>query len=329
MSIKLGVFTAFRNMHKYYIKSCEELGIKYEVIDIIGDNWLEEVLNSDCDGFLCRPPSKFQERKSMFDERLYLVNKWLNKPIYPSYDELLIYENKKMMSYFFKIHNIPHTKTNIFYRKKDCLEFIKNTNFPLVFKTNIGSTAKGVKIVKSKLAAKVITNKVFGLLNSKLSRGYTPQTTGKIIPFSAVGSNQKHYLIFQDFEKIKWEWRIIKIDNFYFGRKKLLKGNFASGSDLAGFDNPPKDLLLLTKKICDLGNFNSMAADIFETEDNRFLVNELQSIFGCKNPYQMCIDGKPGRYILEGEKFVFEKGKFNIYDIYTMRVKHFIKLLKS
>ncbi|PID29639.1 MAG: hypothetical protein CR982_02320 [Candidatus Cloacimonadota bacterium] len=327
--MKLGIFTAFRNMHKYYVKSCEELGIEYELIDIIGNNWLDEVKNSNCDGFLCRPPSKFQERKSMFDERLYIINKWLNKPIYPSYDELFIYENKKMMSYFFKIRDIPHVKTNIFYRKEDCLDFINSCNFPQVFKTNIGSTSKGVKIIKSKFEAKMIAQKVFGMFGSKLSKGYTPQTTGKIIPVNAIGSRQKHYIIFQDFEKIKWEWRIIKIDNSYFGRKKLLKGYFASGSDLAGFDNPPKDLLLLTKKICDLGGFNSMAVDIFETEDGRFLVNELQSIFGCKNPYQMCLDGKPGRYLFEEDKFVFEEGEFDIYDIYKIRVKHFLKLLSK
>ena len=74
----------------------------------------------------------------------------------------------------------------------------------------------------------------------------------------------------QKFEKIKWEWRIVKIDESYFGHKKLLVGKFASGSDLKGWEKPPDELLYLVKEICERGSFYSMNVDIFETEDGRF-----------------------------------------------------------
>ena len=328
--MKLGILTGFTKYYKKYIDSCEELNIDYEVIDIIAPDWLEKIRNSDCAGFLCRPPSKFQERKSMYDERLYIINKIMKRSIYPGYDELLIYENKRMMSYWLDLHNFPHTETKVFYRKEDILSFLKeNKTYPIVFKSNIGSSAKGVTIVRSKLQALRIVNKTFGIINPKLARGYTSITTGRVIPWTSYGSREKHFLIVQKFEKIKWEWRIIKIDESYFGHKKLLRGDFASGSRLSDLVKPPEELLFLIKDICEKGNFYSMDVDIFETEDGRYLINELQSLFLSKNESQMYISGVPGRFIYNGKKFVFEKGYFNRHGSYLLRVKHFVKILEA
>lgn len=327
--MKLGIFTAFRDMHKYYVKSCEELEIEYEVIDIIGPDWLNNVLSSDCDGYLCRPPSAFQERKSLFDERLYIINKLIGKRIYPSYDELLIYENKRMMSYWLELNKFPHVTTKVFYKREDFFDFLNNTSMPIVIKSNIGSTSKGVRIIKDKNTAKRIAGLIYGWGSPKLSIGYTSQMTGKIFPFPALGTLQKHYMIVQQFEKIKWEWRIIKIGESYFGHKKLLKGNFASGSKLKSWDIPPKELLFLVKDICNRGKFLSMDIDVFETSDGRYLVNELQSIWGQSTEHLMFVNNKPGRFVFDENEFVFEEGSFTHYSSYLLRTKHFINILNN
>lgn len=328
--MKLGIFTAFDNYHKHYIRACESLGVDHEIVDIISPDWLMNVQNSDADGFLCRPPSKFQERKSMFDERLYIIHYKLQRLIYPSYDELYLYENKRMTSYWLNLNNFPKTDTWIFYQKSDFKQFIDEyDNFPLVIKSNIGSTAKGVTIVRSKRCARSIANKAFGLIKPKLARGYTSITTGRIIPLMSRGSRERHFVIVQKFEKIKWEWRIVKIDDSYFGHKKLLRGNFASGTHLKGWGRPPDELLYLTKDICERGSFLSMSADIFETEDGRYLVNELQSLFGQPVKDLMLIDNKPGRLVFKNNKFEFEEGHFNQHNSHVLRVKHFIKILKQ
>ncbi len=327
--MKLGIFKAFSQQHKYYVRACEDLQVDYEVIDLLSYRWLEEIQKSDCNGFLCRPPSKFQERKTMFDERLYLVSHFLKLPIYPSYDELYIYENKKMMDNWLSINNFPHAKTYVFYTREEYFSFIKETKLPLVFKTNIGSTSKGVKILKNRKSAAIIGNKIFGRFNSKLAGGYTPETTGKLIKLKAKGSLQKHFIILQEFLDVKWEWRMVKIDDSYFGHKKLLKGDFASGSKLKGWDRPSDELLYLTKKICERGNFLSMDVDIFESTDGKFYVNELQSIFGQSTEHLMFVDGKAGRFIYSDDKFIFEEGNYNQNQSFNLRVKHFQKILKE
>ncbi len=318
---KLGICTSFEPRYKNYISACEELGIEYEIIDILSHDWLKILMESDCDGYLLRPPSDIQERKTIYDERVYYLKYHLNKPIYPSYDELFIYENKRNMATWLKLNGYNHAETRVFLKKQEALEYLSRCEYPVVFKSNIGYGAHGVEIVKSRLKAKWITNRIFGFIHPKTAIGF--------FKFPFWGKAQKHYLIVQDYKKIKWEWRIIKIGNSYFGHQKLLKGQFASGSKLVGWVKPPTELLDLVKEISETGNFASLALDVFETTDNEYVVNEIQSIFGSYDNSQMYIDGTPGRFIFKNGEYIFEEGYFNKFGSYLLRVEHFLEILKQ
>ena len=266
----------------------------------------------------------------MFDERIYIVNKWLGLPVYPGYEELFISNNKRMMHYWLKLNNFPHVKTEIFYEKDAFFKYIRDDAvFPLVIKPNVGYGAKGVQIIRSKAKAKQIARKIFGLIKPNRAKGYVAAKTGKMIHLPMRGARQAHYLITQKYEKIKWEWRMVKIGDSYFGHKKLLEQGFASGSKLKGWGLPPENLFYLTKQICDAGGFHSMNVDIFETEDGRFLVNELQSLFGQTTQHLMLVNDEPGRMVFKDNAFVFERGEFNQFKSYLLRVKDFVRLLEN
>jgi glutathione synthase/RimK-type ligase-like ATP-grasp enzyme len=233
------------------------------------------------------------------------------------------------MATWLQIHNFPHPKTKVFIDKKEAMEYIENCKYPIVVKSNIGAGASGVRIIKSHKEARKIINNIFGRFHPLLSFGQcqTRKKFGLKIP--VFGLAQKHNVLIQEFHEIKWEWRIIKIDNSYFGHQKLLKGEFASGSDLVGWVEPPYELLEMTRQICEEGNFYSMAVDIFETKDGKYLVNELQSLFGSYLDSQMYIDSTPGRFKHINNKYIFEEGEFNKYGSYLLRVEHFIKILNK
>ncbi len=327
--MKIGILTSLNKSYHHFETVCKELKIDYELINLASSNWLDNIRNSDCDGFICRPSSTYQERKSMWDEKLYVINKLMGRHIYPSYEELFIYENKKMMSYWLKLNNFPHADTFVFYSKKEYKDFIKKTRFPMVFKTSIGASAKGVQIVKSRGQAAAIGRKAFGPMGAKMSLGYTPQKTGKVVKLPSFGTSQRHFVILQKHINVKWEWRMIRIGESYFGHKKLLKGDFASGSGKVGWGAPPEELLYMLKDVCDTGNFKSMAMDVFETENGEFYINELQSIFGSVNNSQMFVEGKPGRYLFDDNKFKFEEGEFNHHGSNVLRIKHFLQILEG
>jgi len=329
MSIKLGILNEFLGLEKNYIKACQDLNIEYEVIDVISNNWIENIMNSDCDGYLVRPSAAKEVWKNLYDERLYFISQIMNKQIYPSYNEIMLYENKKNMAYWLKYNNISHPNTWIFYDKKEAMSFIKNySNFPIVFKTNIGSAAIGVKFFSKRKAIKTIS-KIFTKFMF-FNRGYTKwYKTKYLISFPLMDDKQFNYVIFQEKIDIKFEWRVIKIGDSYFGHQKLINGKYHSGSGLVGWVRPPDDLLNFAKSICDVGEFSSMNIDIFESVNGQYFVNELQTIFGSYLPSQMYIENIPGRLKWEKEKWSFEEGLFNQNGSCNLRVNDFVNKLIS
>ncbi|EMT5587441.1 TPA: hypothetical protein U2M30_003696 [Providencia stuartii] len=329
--MKLGILDGFnKDCTNNYINACTELNIDFVLIDLYANDWLQQIQNSDADGFLCRPPCSIQERKTIYDERLYFISHFLNKKIYPSYDENFIYENKRNMYSWLSLYNFPHVKTNIFVRKNDALKFIEQSRFPLIIKSNIGASGSGVFKLKNKSQANKFIRKSFGYFNGAFALGILPKKKKFAMNIPLLGHAQKHFLIFQDWIECKWEWRIIKIGNSYFGYKKLIgKTGFASGSLLDGWGEPPLELLKLATKVCETGNFNSMAIDILESLDGKFYINELQCIFGAYNPSQMYIDEKPCRYIYDGKDYKLEFGYFCQNGCANLRVEHFLDLLSK
>jgi hypothetical protein len=117
MSIKLGIFNGFRkgrDSYELYIDACKELGVPYTVVDIVSEHWIENVKASGCNAFLARPTPYYVPWKIMFDERLCHIENSLGQVVYPSYKELLMYENKRQMAYFLQLNHIPAPKTHIF-----------------------------------------------------------------------------------------------------------------------------------------------------------------------------------------------------------------------
>jgi len=102
---------------------------------------------------------------------------------------------------------------------------------------------------------------------------------------------------------------MIRIGDSYIGHQKLIGDNgFASGSELVGWEKPSDELLNLLRDTTEKMGMRCMTLDIFETLDGSFYINEMQAIIGAYRPYQMKIDGKPGRFIYKDGAFKFEEG---------------------
>ncbi len=329
--MKIGILNDFKGQHVVAIKACQELNVDYEEIDIISSNWINNIKTSKCDGFLAKPPCRKDVWKRLYDERLYFINVLMGKPIYPSLNEIYLYENKRNMAYWLEINEIPAPKTWVFYDRGEALRFLEAyDDFPLIFKTNIGSAGIGVKILETKRHAKRIVNKTFTKLRF-YNRGYTKWGKKWGIPYPLLDDRQFDNVLFQEKIDVKWEWRGVKIGESYFAHKKLegTKG-MHSGSGLANYDTPPLEVMDFIKYVCDLGQFNSMNVDFFEDKNGDYYVNELQTMFGSRiKPYQMCVDGEPGRYVYDNGSWVFEPGMFNQNNSFNLRVQDFVRILEQ
>ena len=68
---------------------------------------------------------------------------------------------------------------------------------------------------------------------------------------------------------------------------------------------------------------------VLESSEGKWSVNEIQTSFGSYLPYQMKVDGRPGKYTFENGKWIFTEGEFNTNGSCDLKIKHFSDLLKN
>ena len=337
------------NDHALWISACKEHSneLSFDVINLTKSDWLERINAEQYDILLAKPPGISSHFKQLYDERIYLLNQVLKFNIYPTLTEIFIYENKRFLYSWLKAAKMPHPTTSIFYDKAEANDFILRARLPLVGKTNIGASGSGIVILNSISACKKYIDRTFSKKGTKrrwganLSKGNllrrglhylkSPKDIGrKLDLYSKVRSEiHKDFVIFQEYINHDFEWRVVAIGDSYFAHKKLKMGNKASGSLLKNYDNPPLYLFDFAKSIMDKFNFKSQAIDLFETNDGRLLINEMQCIFGQSDPYQMLVDETPGRYCNLNNNWVFEAGDFNRFESYDLRVKHVLQIFNK
>lgn len=333
--------------HILWEKACAEYAdqVEWEVVDITRADWLEQMRRGRFDGMLATPPGWTTPFRVMYDERISILHQVLGIPIYPSLEEILVYENKKYLSYWLAANHIPHPKTRVFYYESEALKFLETAALPLVGKTSIGGGGSGVHILKTRETAVEYVKNVFSGKGATLNvgpkwrkKGFLGRVIKKLLHPAELKAKfqlyahlrtevQKDFVILQDYIPHQFEWRCVRIGDSYFAHKKLKKGEMASGSLLKGYENPPLELFDFIKWATDRRQFLSQAVDLFETEDGQYLVNEMQCIFGQSDPYQMLVDGVPGRYRQTGGQWVFEPGDFNRHECFQLRLEHFIAIL--
>lgn len=326
--------------HLLWVNACTEYNewISFRIVNLTTNNWLEEIQSEEFDILLAKPGAITAPYKTLYDERIYILAEVLGYTIYPSLQEVLIYENKRFLSFWLKANDLPHPKTNIFYSKPEAISHAELSDYPQVAKVSIGAAGSGVQILHNQEDTIKYIERCFSdkgaprrsgpnLQKGKLlKRGlhyliHPKDIFSKLNHYKTIKSNpQIGFVILQEFIPHNFEWRVVRIGNSFFAHKKLVKGNKASGTLLKGYGNPPLDLLDFVKEVTDKHKLYSQAVDLFESAQG-YLINEMQCIFGQSDSFQMKVDGIIGRYIYKNGEWHFEKGDFNKNESYNLRVK--------
>lgn len=335
--------------HLLWEQACQEReeAVSYTTIDLTRSDWLDVFSQGTFDGLLAIPPAQSSAFKTLYDERVRVLHTVFDIPVYPSMEEIEIYENKKYFSYWAKARQIPHPATEVFYFEKEAIESLEHTSFPVVAKTSIGASGRGVRILKTKEDAQDYIRSTFSGEGANRSvgpkwrkKGFVGRVIKKLLNPTAFKAKlqqyknarndvQKDFVIFQEYIPHDYEWRCVRIGDSFFAHKKLMDGEKASGSLLKGYENPPLELMDFVKEVTDAYGFYSQAVDVFEPHSGQYLINEMQCIFGQSDPYQMKVDGIIGRYVYHSDQWVFEAGDFNGLESYLLRMDHFIELLTA
>ena len=321
--------------------------IDLSVIDLSRSDWLDRVRDDGFDAFLSVPPGVTAAFKLLYDERIRILASLDIAPIYPSPEEIYIYENKRYLSYWLRAHGVPHARTWVFYSESEAMDFLERAGFPLVGKLSIGASGSGVTVLASPSEASYYVRAIFsgkGVTRTSgpkwRRKGFFGRLARGVMQPGVLRSKLKRYrdiredvqtdfVLLQEFVPHSFEWRGVRIGDSFFAHKKIVENRMASGSLLKQYEDPPRELLDFVKEITDRHEFYSQAIDIFESAGQDYLVNEMQCIFGQSDPHQMLVNGRPGRYLHSGEGWVFEEGDFNRHESFLLRLDYVLERLSS
>lgn len=335
--------------HEHWLEACRRRGVAHRLVDLSAGDWLERVAESPRDCLLAIPPGHSTLFKQMYDERLYILHQLLGERIYPSFEEILVYENKRMLAYWLQANRVPHPATRVFYQQDAALGFAAGCPLPVVAKSALGASATGVHVLRSRSALESYIDQAFSAGGVRRAWGPNLRRTGlgrrllrrlADLPGALRYFRQKRrivrsdpqrgHVILQEFVRVKTEWRCVRIGDSFFGHQKLARGGgLASGTSLVGWEAPPEALLDFVRDVTDRRGFLSQAVDVFETPGGDYLVNELQAFFGSRNPHQMIRDGVPGRFLRRAGRWLFEAGDFNTGMSFDLRLEHALALLRD
>ena len=314
-SIRVGILKTRALFHTSYVAACQELGVPFKVLDLANDGWQKEVRESDCGCFLAWPDATLTPWAKMYKDRCDLIENELGVPVFPGRLERWIYEDKVRTKDWLTAKGLPLPATWVFFEEEHALEFARSSELPLVFKTSFGAAATGVEIVRSR-------NRLARVIRKAFRRGHVPVGHD-------LRDRQWRSVLLQQFLPDIREWRLVRIGDSYFGHPKGKQGEFFSGSGQVEWELPGKQHLDLLHKVTEIGQFKSMAVDVFEAADGRLLINELQTVFGASTAVdQMRKDGRPGRMVRRGDdEWVFEYGDFSRNACANERIRYALRQL--
>lgn len=278
-----------------WIKELQKRGVDVLKTDLRRTDVVKQI--EDCDGVMWNwfhlPLDKISA-----PHILYTIEHVLQIPVFPNVQTRWHFDEKIAQHHFFKAQNLPSIKSWVFFSYEEAIEFINNSEFPLVFKLSVGASSSNVIKVNNKQEAINITNRIFGegiepnkddlhkykngnlKSNLRINLNWLKSSNNKI-NYPLI---QKEYVYFQEFlPDNKYDIRVNVIGKraFAFIRYNRTNDFRASGSGLIDYNKEyiPLDVIKLALKISTENKFQAMAYDFLKDKNGNHLINEISYSF--------------------------------------------------
>lgn len=295
----------------YNIAACLARGLRYRRVDLDEPDWMDLVRDARCDYWLVYPSSSLAVQKLMHDEKLLAMERDLGCRLVPRFDELWMWESKRRMHLWLAAHGVPHPRTLVFSDRDAARAHALSCSLPVVLKTDIGAGSSGVVVAKTREEATRLVERMFG-------KGVIPKGMHS-------ANRQWGYVVIQDFVPHDHEYRVVRIGRYFLCRRKTRVGDFASGAGRIDWHRPEPEVLDFVEALTDRGGFRSMAVDLFivkgEDGRDRYLVNELQALFGRIENEKKTNEAMGRWYRGEDGSWSFESGYFYQHACADLRVE--------
>lgn len=284
------------NFTQRWISYCIEKKYPYKIVNSYKNDIIEEL--RDCDIFLWHFHNN-NYKDNLFAKQLLFSLNLSDILIFPDFPTSWHFDDKIAQKYLLENMNVPFANTYVFYSKDECLDWLKTTDFPKVFKLRGGAGSTNVRLIDSYSEAKKIVKQAFdkgfsafdrkhilkesirkyknknnSLQNvvKALVRYFIPHETTKMF------KREKGYIYFQEFiPNNTFDIRVIVIDNKAFAIKRLVRPNdfraSGSGNILYDKENFNIDIIRLSFDVANKLKTQSVAFDyVFDHNQNPYIV---------------------------------------------------------
>ncbi len=271
-----------------WIRYCKDNDIPFKRVNCYSNDIIHQL--ADCDALMWH----FHHANSkdiLFAKQLIYSLQCSGMVVFPDFHTSWHFDDKIGQRYLLEAIEAPLVPSYIFYDKQDALEWIKETDYPKVFKLRRGSGSSHVRIVKDQHTAKKLVKQSFGKgfnlydavpnLKERWRKyraglsGFSDVLKGVIrlvytTDFNRVAGKEKGYVYFQDFiPGNEFDIRIVVIHNKAFAVKRMVRENDfrASGSGFNKYEkeNFKEETLQLSFELAEKLKAQTLALDyLFE-----------------------------------------------------------------
>ncbi len=303
MNIRLAIHNEEHQYHNRWLQRCRELGIECVKVDAFGNDVVERL--REFDGFLWR--YAFHDTAEIrFAHSILTSLEIMDLTVFPDYQTRWHYDDKVAQKYLLETSNSPIVDTHVFYNINDSLDWLKEAEYPLVFKLRTGASSVNVKLLNSFSEAYKLTRKAFkkgftssesllanrdakinkiknikGFKNKigKLRSGFR-----KLTALKKYSPRETQYVYFQKFlPGNEYDTRVVIIGNRGWAFRRMNRKNDfrASGGGNLQFD-PGKidtDLVKIAFDVSKIHRFQCMAYDFLYDQNRQPRINEISYSF--------------------------------------------------
>lgn len=278
------------------IRFLEANGFQHDMYDVHSSRWIEDARTFQV---IVNLPSSSAYHLEELRRKFYVLEKTLGISCFPSFEGMMLYEDKILEAYLCKIHGLPFIPTFITNTAEDARHFLRNAELPLVSKIVPGSGSVSVELLRTRRECEQVIGQTFSM------RGRASHS-----PYF----RQKNYVYFQKFVRNDgYDLRVIVIDDMVFGYyRKVPEDDFrASGMGLVEKRPLPVEAMHIARRTYAVMQSPMLVVDMLRDLDGGYWIIEISPNCQIDTPEQLHVEGAPGAYIwASDDSFRFEPGRF-------------------
>jgi len=140
-------------------EAAETLGVSCKQVDTYGPEFHEQL--EGCEAFLIS--LNHENPRDMLNGRIFLeALETQGIKVFPSHASCWHFDDKFAQQELLRAINAPMPGGNMFFRRRDAMEFLKTCEYPQVFKLRKGAGAINVKLVRNEKEGRRLTERMFG-----------------------------------------------------------------------------------------------------------------------------------------------------------------------